>query len=271
MDGFELFQKHQWFPFGTSSQFLAVEQHTVIYTWVALGIITLIAVGGRVALAHPQSLPGYVVHKIIRMVMRSIEQSCQGFSYRYCAFIVTLCLFLIVCNCIVILPTMEEPTKDLNTTVALALITFFYVQREAIRTHGVVAYLNEYFKTPLSITGYTTTYSAGTIIVLVMRCMLNAIIALLTFPIELLGKLASILSLSFRLYGNIFGGAVINNLWMHFKSGSLLLQIIGLVSGFNLILILFFGLFEGLIQAFVFSMLSLMYLSSAVAPHHNTE
>lgn len=270
MDGLEIFEHQQWHPFapfGFTHPFFAVEKHTIVYTWVSLGILLLIACIARIMLSYPNSISSYVIKKYIRLFMDNIQQSLHYFSYRYFAFITTLFTFLVICNCIVVIPAMEEPTKDLNSTLAFALITFLYVQKEAMKSHGLISYLNEYFKTPLQVFDRHASFSLWAVFDTIARIIANGIIAVLTFPIELLGKLASVLSLSFRLYGNIFGGAVINSLWMHFKAHSLAWQLIGLLSGFNVILILFFGVFEGLIQAFVFSMLSLMYLSMAVRSH----
>ncbi len=280
MDGFEIFDTHAWHPFsyfGLNSPLLALQQHTILYTWIALGLITLFALGARVALqSYPDSLFSYAFKKYVALFMNNVEQSCHGLSYQqtgqHTAFIISLFTFLVICNCMVIIPTFEEPTKDLNTTIALALISFFYVQTQAVRAHGIIGYLNEYFKTPLPVFGRHSQLTAWAIIDIAWRIVANSIIALLTFPIELLGKLASVLSLSFRLFGNIFGGSVISSLWLKFKSQSLILQLLGLLSGFNLFVIVgFFGLFEGILQAAVFSMLTLMYLSNALAPAHLPE
>lgn len=89
-------------------------------------------------------------------------------------------------------------------------------------------------------------------------------------PLNLIGKFATIISMSFRLFGNIFGGATIASIYFRLIYGSPAWEAIGSFSGINLIIMLFFGLFEGLIQAFVFAMLSLTYLATAIA-HDDTE
>jgi F-type H+-transporting ATPase subunit a len=270
MDGIDIFDKHQWQPlsiFGFTHPFFSVDADTMIYTWVALGIILIFALIGRLCLRYPHRLAGHIVKKYIRSFMIMIEESFHHFEYRYFAFITVLFTFLVVCNCIIVIPTMEEPTGNLNTTISLSIISFLYTQKESIRVHGLLAYLNEYFKTPLQVFGRNKPVTLLFILDTLVRVILNIIIGALLLPIELLGKLASILSLSFRLFGNIFGGSVISGFWMQIKSKSILLQILGIITGLNLILILFFGLFEGLIQAFVFSILSLTYLSMAVRTH----
>lgn len=284
MDGFEIFEKHEWHPFsvfGFNNPLLALEQHTIIYTWVALAIITLFALSARLALLYyPDSLLSYLIKKYVQFFKNSIEQACHFFSYRHTAFIISLFTFLVVCNCIVLIPTMEEPTKDLNTTVALALVSFLYVQTQGVKSHGIIGYLHEYFKTPLQVFGLHPKMTPLALLDISWRTIANMLIGLLTFPIELLGKLASVLSLSFRLFGNIFGGAVISSLFAHFSATSLFLPIADsyvnifinlLALPFSILLStiisLFFGLFEGILQAAVFSMLTIMYLGNAIATH----
>ena len=93
----------------------------------------------------------------------------------------------------------------------------------------------------------------------------------LMFPLHVIGVISSILSISFRLYGNIFGGLIISSLYASLLSGSTLLQTIGVLSGANLSMLLVFGIFEGLIQAFVFTMLTLTYLSMQILPEDDQD
>jgi F-type H+-transporting ATPase subunit a len=92
---------------------------------------------------------------------------------------------------------------------------------------------------------------------------LNLIAGLLTLPLKILGEVASVISLSFRLFGNIFGGSIIHGIFQQAVSGSLLFQSIALVSGLGLLLTCFFVIFEGFLQAFVFSILSLTTIAMA--------
>jgi F-type H+-transporting ATPase subunit a len=84
-------------------------------------------------------------------------------------------------------------------------------------------------------------------------------------PLNIVGKFASIISMAFRLFGNIFGGSTIATIYFSILHGSTFLQTLGLFTGVNLIVLLFFGLFEGAIQAFVFAMLTITYLSIAIS------
>ena len=83
-------------------------------------------------------------------------------------------------------------------------------------------------------------------------------------PLNVVGKLATVVSLSFRLFGNIFGGFLISQIYFTAIEGSFWLELGGIITGINLILKVFFCLFEGYLQAFVFTMLTLTYLAIAM-------
>ena len=72
------------------------------------------------------------------------------------------------------------------------------------------------------------------------------------------------------LFGNIYGGAMIGSIYQHAIEGSVTFETAGLISGLNFVILAFFGLFEGFLQAFVFAMLSLTYLSIAIQKEEYT-
>src|SRR5690606_8858231 len=137
-----------------------------------------------------------------------------------------------LCNTASIIPLLDEPTRDLNTALALGIISFIYIQVFTIKAHGIKSYIGGFFK-PFFV----------------------------MFPLNIIGKLSSIISVSFRLFGNIFGGSIITKLYFTAIQGSVLFELAGILTGMNLLIVLFFTLFEGLLQAFVFAMLTLTYLS----------
>jgi F-type H+-transporting ATPase subunit a len=220
---------------GLKHPFFTITSSTVIYTWIIIALLALILLPVRRMLANKAGVGGYIVKAYVSTFMDLCEQTIGSFSFVHFSFITAIFTFILLCNTIVLLPWMEEPTKDLNTTLALGIIAFVYTQWWAIKEHGIIAYIKEYL-TPI----------------------------FLMLPLHVIGKLATIISISFRLFGNIFGGAIISHIWLSAIQGSILLETFGLVSGINLIILLFFGLFEGFLQAFVFAMLSLTYLSIAL-------
>lgn len=241
MEGFNLFEQHYWQPFkqfGFTHPFFNVERDTLIVTWLILALLFCGCIAIRAILKKPaDNVARHMIMSFIDMFKETTVQTLGSFSLKHFSFITSLFVFIVLCNSISLLPGTEEPTKSLSTTVALGLISFIYIQFYAIRTQGIKAYIKDYFA-PLFI----------------------------FFPLNVIGKIATIISMSFRLFGNIFGGATISTIYYHAIYGSPLFEAIGSFSGLNLLITLFFVIFEGTIQAFVFAMLSLTYLAAAITP-----
>lgn len=226
---------------GRESQLLMIKKDTVVHTWIILGLLFALILIIRLMLKRTDSIVYFLTLSYVQFFKNLCNQSIGSFFFGHVSFIISLFTFILLCNTIAIIPSMEEPTTDINTTLALGLVAFIYTQITAISRHGLKAYIKEYFS-PFFI----------------------------MFPLHVIGKIASIISLSFRLFGNILGGALISTIYLNAIKGSLLLECLGLISGFNLAILLFFGLFEGCLQAFVFTMLSLTYLSIAIRGEEST-
>ncbi len=238
MADLELFDSQQlnigkWF--GLQSDFLNVTISTVLNTWFILFLLLMLVLFFRYFLDKKSSLVRYVVLSGVSSFMDLITQTLGRFIYGHFVLITSLFVFIVLCNCVGIIPWTTEPTTDINTTLALGLVSFFYKDFYAIKVQGFSSYIKDFFY-PF----------------------------FLMFPINLIGHFSKIVSISFRLFGNIFGGSIIMELYKSLISGSLIFETVGLFSGFNFIILIFFGIFEGLIQAFVFSMLSLTYLALAI-------
>ncbi|MEJ2474035.1 MAG: F0F1 ATP synthase subunit A, partial [Desulfobacterales bacterium] len=143
----------------------------------------------------------------------------------YAPLICALFMFLLLSNWLGIIPHLEEPTKDLNTPLSLGLMGFVLAHHAAIKSKGFKAYIKEYFQ-PI----------------------------FFMMPLNVIGELAKIISISFRLFGNIMGGSIII-LVVSYLCYSIILPPF---------LNAFFGLFVGTIQAFVFTMLTVVYISVQV-------
>jgi len=131
-------------------------------------------------------------------------------------------------------PLLRGATADLNTTIALAIISVVMTHLYAIRELGLFTHLKKYVS-------------------------LNPIMLFVGF-LEIISELSKMVSFSFRLFGNIFAGEVL------LVVISYLLPALGPVPFFGL------ELFVGLIQALVFTMLSLVFLEIASSAHgdHDT-
>ncbi len=144
---------------------------------------------------------------------------------RYAPLTCALFMFLVMSNWLGIIPHLHEPTKDLNTPLSLGLMGFAIAHYAGIRTKGFKAYFKEYCS-PI----------------------------FFMMPLNVIGELAKVVSISFRLFGNIMGGSIII-LVVSYLTYSLVLPPV---------LNAFFGLFVGTIQAFVFTMLTVVYISVQV-------
>lgn len=220
---------------GLQHPLLEVNKTTIINTWILLGIFLILLLPVKHLLKSPNGIGRFIALSVADFFTNLCNQSLGFFSFKHIAFITTLFCFILGCNILSTIPWLEEPTTDPNTTFALGIFSFLYIQAIEIANNGFIGYIKHYF-TPF----------------------------FLMAPLHIVSKLSSVLSISFRLFGNIFGGSIITSIWFNAIHGSFILETIGLVTGFNLILILFFNLFEGFLQAFVFTMLSLTYLAMAI-------
>jgi len=235
MNNTELLETHQW-SFGSvfgleENSFLVINTEIIIHTWIIMLLLALVLACVNYILRNT-TVCRFIVLKFVSFFIDLTKQSLGYFVFSHCVFASSLFIFIALCNTASLIPWLEEPTRDLNTTLALGIISFLYIQSVAIQNRGIIAYIKDFFK-PFFV----------------------------MLPLNIIGKLSSIVSISFRLFGNIFGGAIITKLYFSSLQGSLILELLGILSGANFLIIAFFTLFEGLLQAFVFAMLTLTYLS----------
>ena len=143
----------------------------------------------------------------------------------------TLAFYILLCNYMGLAPGMFSPTANLNTTLACAIVVVFYTHVIGVKFHGA-----KYIK-----------HFLGPVI----------FIAPLMFIIEVIGHLARALSLSIRLFGNIFGKEMVLGIFV-FLAGWFLAPLP----------ILFLGLFVGGVQTLIFVLLSMMYFAGAIEHAH---
>jgi len=146
---------------------------------------------------------------------------------KYLPLVATIGLMVLIANVIGIIPGFESPSGNLNMTLALALMVFVYYNFEGIRVNGVIKYFG-HFMGPLKI------------------------LAPLMFPIEVVSHLSRIISLSFRLFGNI-------------KGDDLFLAVILMLAPWIAPLPAYALLaFSAILQTFIFMILTYVYLAGAV-------
>ncbi len=205
---------------------ITINLEVIVMTWIVFVIIIVLGVffsRKRALLPRPLQAMG----ELIVSLLYGLTEDALGKDYaeKYAPLVCALFMFLLVSNWLGIIPHLEEPTKDLNTTLGLGIMGFVIAHYAGIKSKGLKAYAKEYFQ-PI----------------------------FFMMPLNLIGELAKIVSISFRLFGNIMGGSII------------ILVVSYLIYNMVLppLLYAFFGLFVGTIQAFVFTMLTVVYISVQV-------
>jgi F-type H+-transporting ATPase subunit a len=203
----------------------------VTHSWLVMLILILSAV---LCAKGVQLLPkkGQNFFEVIIDGLESFMVSVSGPEGRFFfPFIATVFLYILVCNLIGLVPGFNSPTANLNTTLSMALCTFVYTHIIGIKFHGV-----KYVKHFLGPVWW---------------------LAPLMLPIELIGHFARVMSLSIRLFGNIFGKEMVLSIF--FAMAGLYLAPLP---------ILFLGLLVSFIQALVFTLLSIMYFVGSMEHAH---
>ncbi len=202
---------------------ITINLEVILMTWIVFALLItlgLFASYKRKILPRPIQALG----ELIVSLLYGLTEDALGkeLAKTYAPLICALFMFLLLSNWLGIIPHLEEPTKDLNTTFGLGIMGFFIAHYAGIKSKGFKAYVKEYFQ-PI----------------------------FFMMPLNVIGELAKIVSLSFRLFGNIMGGSII-------------ILVVSYLT-YNLVLppflYGFFSFFVGTIQAFVFTMLTVVYIS----------
>lgn len=203
---------------------------TVFYSWVLVLLLSLIAIyiGQKAKKTDPEATPKGIVNlteMAIEAVMKLVSSTMGERNVKFTPYILMLALYLVPANMIGLLG-ITPPTSDFNVTLALGVLTFILIQSTAIRSKGVGNYLKGFLEpSPVLL------------------------------PMNIIGELATPISLSFRLFGNILSGVIIM---------SLLYSALGIFSPVIApILHAYFDVFSGLLQTFIFAMLTMVSVAMA--------
>ncbi len=198
---------------------------------VAAGLIVFFVII-RLTLSVEKPNPVQHVAEMIHELVGGQAEQVIGHGYEsFQAWVTCIALFVLFNNLMGLIPNVETPTSIIVVPLGIAVPTFFYYNFHGLRVQGVVGYLK---------------HIAGPIWWM----------AWLIFPIEIISHLARILSLTVRLYANMLASDLIT--LVSFKGVPLGLPVVAL------------GLhaFVSVIQAFVFMLLTMIYLSLAVSHEH---
>ena len=166
-------------------------------------------------------------------------ETISSHSERFVPYLIALGLFILICNLIGLVPGLESPTAVPIVPLGCALLTWFYYHYQGVRENGPIGYLKHFIGPQEGMP-------------LAVRLMLPVLL----FPIEIFSHTARVLSLTVRLYANMFAGEMVTLVF------------------FSLIPVGIPIIFEGLhigvsfIQTYIFVLLACVYLGEAMAQEH---
>ncbi|MGI6284254.1 ATP synthase subunit a [Moorella humiferrea] len=199
---------------------------TVVNTWIIMAVLLL---GVFLATRKLTFIPRGVQHlfeMLLEFLYGLLEEAMGKEGRRYLPLAATLFIFILSLNLSWFIPGMKPPTMDLSTTAAFAVTTIIMVQLIGIRKKGLIGYIKHFFQ-PVPF----------------------------LFPLNVLEELVKPVSLSLRLFGNMFGEEMV-------------VTILFMMLPFLLPTpIMILGVLMGLIQAFVFTLLTVTYIASFVHGH----
>ncbi|MBI5522689.1 MAG: F0F1 ATP synthase subunit A [Desulfarculus sp.] len=206
--------------------------HTnVLYSWL---IIVFLVVVAKLAVGSVKMIPagGQNFFEVVIGGFEDFMIDVMGHEGRpFFPLICTLFLYILCMNWIGLIPGMGSPTADINTPLSMAIVVFLTTHVVGLKHHGA-GYI-KHFLGPVSW------------------------LAPLILPIELISHLSRVLSLTFRLFGNVLGE-------------DLVLAILLLLAGafFAPLPMMFLAIFTSFVQAFIFSLLTMLYIAGSIEHAH---
>jgi F-type H+-transporting ATPase subunit a len=153
---------------------------------------------------------------------------------RYLAIVATMFVFILTGNLMGLIPGLMAPTSSINVTLGCALTVAVYYHIQGVKEQGIGPYLKHFAAPPGA----------------------PLFIAPIMLPIEIISHLSRVLSLSLRLFGNIFGEELV------------IIILFSIVPFLVPLPMMFLGIITATLQAFIFVLLTTIYLGGAVATEH---
>jgi F-type H+-transporting ATPase subunit a len=198
--------------------------------------VTLVILVGAVLLRSQLSVenPGkfqQVMETVVEFIRDMDEEIIGHGSSRYLAMIGTFGIFIGLCNVLGLIPTFQTPTGHIQVTLGCAVSAFLYYNFQGFRQLGILGYLKH-------------------------MCGPIWWMAILMLPIEVVGNVGRLLSLSVRLYANMFVGDILEVVFT------------GLIPIAAPAVFMALHLFVSVLQAYIFMLLPAIYISMAVSSEH---
>lgn len=211
---------------------------TVTTTWFLMAVIMVLTILGTKNMQLVPSKKQIIVEALVGGINNLTISTMGEKNKNFAPYIGTLMILIAFSN-LSGLVGLRPPTADLNTTLGLALVTFFMIQGLSMYNKGIGNYCK----------GFLQPF-------------------FLMAPLNIIGEIALPISMSFRLFGNIAGGMIMMGLLygaLGFATEALLnVPIPFLQVGIPAFLHIYFDVFAGIIQSFIFSMLTMVFVSNAI-------
>jgi len=229
---------------------LSITKHLIMMWLAAILLIAAFAFGSHRDKKNP--VPRGVGANLLEMLVLfvrdeiAIKNIGSEEGPRYTSFLLTAFFFILFMNLVGLFPEMATPTSNLAITAGLALCTFFLTQVAAVRAAGLGGYLK---------------HLTGGVAVWLWPIMI---------PVEVLGLFTKPFALTVRLFANMLAGHIV----IFFLLGLIFIMghpVFALVSVPFAMGIYFLELFVALVQAYIFTMLSSLFIGMAVATGHHEE
>lgn len=213
---------------------LPLPTHVVMFLFVTIiAVVVLTILRGKLSAESPTSRQ-QTFEVGVETVRGMVSDLIGPAGMKHFPVVATFGLLILLSNLTGMLPDMVAPTANFNVTLALAITSFVYYNYVGIRENGLIGYL-KHFGGPVP----------------------NIAIMLIMFPIEIISNVARVLSLSMRLFGNIYGEEQVSG------------AIAGLVAWVVPALLMPLGLLTAFLQTFIFILLSMIYLGEV--SHHSDD
>ena len=215
-------------------------------------VVSLISITAILVTRNVKLIPGRA-QATLELLITGLDDVVQGVmgarGRHYTPFLGTLFIYIFISNLFGLIPLQNSTMSFLTTVAPIAICVFFYVQWIGITKNGIFGYLHHLCGSPQDIFGWLVTP--------------------LMFPLHVLGEFIKPLSLSFRLYGNIMAGHILLAVFMGL--GIQMLKPLHVPVGVPLHFpFIFLEILVGVIQAFVFTLLSTVYIAMML-PHEHQE
>jgi F-type H+-transporting ATPase subunit a len=233
--------------FGPTNSVMNLHADTVLLTLLVCAILLALGLYIRShATSGPPSRIQNMVESIMSFLNGIIEENLGRNPGRIASIALTLFFFILISNLLGLIPVpkyLHSPTSDVNATFALAILVFILLHAKYLGTSGLAPYKGHYWTNKLP-----------------QALVLNP----LSVVLGLVNELSRPLTLSFRLFGNILAGEVLLVVWAYLLPAGPGLVITGI---WNAIFVAY-GVFVGVIQAFIFTVLTIAYMAIASEPAH---